>query len=387
MKVVLSRALLGLVLALATYDLGYAAQAGGVSPMDGIWASGTRTQTEQVSLQVDLLGDLGRLKFTKQVWTNGTSATCLYLFDHEGGTVKTTAFNLTESQGACPLQLSLALKLENESTLQLQPSDDFIPTVALQKLFGPVEAARMSRLPDNFDILGASPGMSQTDIEKILRDAGGYAEDPAFERKWGNQDAVNRVVMYKKAGAKQKSYGMPADFVTVVYSTAPVQVTDQPLHAIIVSREWNIAPEDQIVYTTLVSALNDKYGEPNSVQGELSARLYDREGARLQEQQYPNNVCPLKDNQRAAQNIYQYNFDATRSRGGFRGQARPDCGSVVETVARGSSQNGMANYLDITLINHDIIINDTWARFRMQAEREISTFLKGVSSANKKPKL
>jgi hypothetical protein len=150
---------------------------------NGVWFRQYDGPTGKVILMADLVGDLARFELTLFDWpVHGRLSTCQYYarLDIASGDYVSNAgaeiiLNAGSSSDDCVRRGRVSLTRDDWDYIKVSLEDlEEIPDLLLHEMIRPLDDWERAILPDNFDILGVTLGMTREEIEKNLIDERGF---------------------------------------------------------------------------------------------------------------------------------------------------------------------------------------------------------------------
>jgi len=361
------RLLLGLLVVVAL-----SAGSARASEFNGVWFRLHDGSTGKVTLKVELVVDVARFELELIDWPRyGRRSTCEYyarLHDVVSGEYVASAeaviiLNSGSSSDDCVRrgQVSLTRDSLDHIKVSLEGLEE-VPDLLLHEVDRPLGHWERATLPDNFDILGVSLGMTRAEIEKNLIEGRGFlvvSQNSNFRLHKTNW--IAETVTYRRSAENG-----PEDEVIVAYSTRYHDEPKEQDHAIVVRREANLRRDSNLTLDVLRQALTRKYGAPT----EGDNRRYGRDGRSVRGGNDPVEFCEPGNRH----HVVSYFFDPQQA-------FQSHCGSELHVDIETDRSTGFVEEYQLTLTSVDYINNNRWMVRARGMWVEIETFLQAMEGA------
>lgn len=366
-----------------------------VGPLEGFWQGGIDFAQGgwRVTLSADVVGDLGRLEIrsvtgprmaddpAQRAFPEGfayraakSPMACEYLFRIEGGAVTDLSPN-PNMISPLPCSPSPSIGLDRtgrgaEAALKVDFETDAMAfEIPIRASLRPMEPDEMSRTPENFDILGAGPGMSREAAEATLAQRGYARRDDRSIEYRGDGWSAEFVTFTPEAEVAAQA---PSDQITLWYSTRVEDGGRGPEHVVQAWRYVSYAPGEGPDVAALRAALDEKYGARAG--NPMESRHYDRTGALVPEAdpaEHETVGCAMVGQ---PMQIEQINAASIRFPlyGGNRVKVKRNCGSRIGLRVQTDPISGRVAGLLIHAFNDDLFLQDFWWRQRQPTLKTLS---------------
>jgi len=331
---------------------------------DGIWVGGYAPAGGKITMQAEFVGGLARFEIELWKWVGyGDTATCQYYARLDDNAWGELILNSGASSKQCARRGQVSvMRLRPDWTLVSFAGFKNIPDFTLHEVIRPLGQAERATLPDNFDILGVSLGMTREEIEKNLIDERGFVVvSQDSDLRLHRTHWVAEIITYRQ-GAKNG----PRDEVIVAYSIRYQDDTEGQDHAIMVRRESHLGQDSDLTVDVLREALTRKYGPPT----EDDNRRYGRDGRSIRGGNDPIEFCE-PGNRHHVESYFLGISQALRSH----------CGSELDVHIETDRSTGFVNEYKLSLISVDYINDNQWVVIAINIREEIETFLEAMEGA------
>jgi hypothetical protein len=339
---------------------------------NGVWFRQYDGPTGKVTLKAELVSDVGRFELELIDWPRyGRRSTCRYyvwLGDIASGEYIASAgaemiLNSGSSSDDCVRrgQVSLTRDSYEQIEVSLEGLEE-VPDLLLYEVVRPLGDWEWATLPENFDILGVSLGMTREEIEKNLIDERGFvvvSQKP--DLKLHKTNWIAETITYRRSAENG-----PRDEVIVAYSTRYYDEPEEQDHAIMVRRESHLGRYPNLTADVLREALTRKYGPPT----EGDDRRYGRDGRSVRRGDDPVEFCE-PGNRDDLGGHYFGRFQAFQSH----------CGSELDVYIETDRSTGFVEEYQLTLTSVDYINNNRWMVRAVGIWMEVKAFLEAMESA------
>lgn len=352
----------------ATLLFGASAHAQGA---DGVWFGGYKQGRTSINLQLANIEGVGRIDIDSKGWEPIGYGRCQYVYQYLNPTVDDV--HLNGSYGTpekCPPTLSFQMERAGPDSMKVTFTDR-IPLAEVELIAGlrPLRDEDRRVKVENLDIIGVKTGMSRTDAEAILKDAG-YEHDEQATRVATGREGWTLETHYFVKGAEDSD---EIDTISVAYSET------KSAKVMIVGRDWKIPETAKLTELTLKQALLDKYGPAYSTFGE--DRSYDRQGNNLPNSTERNKVCKRHS-------LQEIKFDWYRKGQIYRGSINLYCGPLTHMHIGSTRETGLASYIIQWIADPDEIWDNFWRTWSIGEHQKLDALYQSVSGAvGEAPKL
>jgi hypothetical protein len=338
---------------------------------DGVWFRQYDGPTGKVTLKADLIRDLARFELVLFDWPrHGSLSTCQYYarLDIVSGDYVVNAeaeiiLNSGSSSDDCVQRGRVSLTRDDWDYIKVSLEDLVeIPDLLLHEMIRPLDDWERAILPDNFDILGVTLGMTREEIEQNLIDERGFVVvSQDSDLRLHRTHWIAEIIIYRQ-GAKNG----PRDEVIVAYSIRHQDDTERQEHAIMVRRESHLGQDSDLTLNVLRLALTRKYGPPT----EDENRRYGRDGRSVRSGDDPIEFCE-PGNRHPVRSYFLGLSQALQSH----------CGSELDVDIKTDRSTGLVREYQLRLISVDYINNHQWTLRAIGIWMEIEAFLEAMEGA------
>lgn len=341
--------------------LGSIAHAG---DFDGIWFSGYAQGNGQITMQADFVDDLAKFDIEMRRWgQESLSGDCQYYARIGPDSTAKIILNAGASADFCAREGDILVTRTSLSGVQVSvvglPS---VPDFELNEAVRPIVDTEYATLPQNFDILDITLGMTRQEIEASLVGERGYVHLFDQDRTSTTANWQSDIIMYRKGEANEAN-----DIVQIAYSARPNGVPESEAYAVMVHREANLGDESRLHIDTLRNALSEKYGNPTR----NDDRRYGRDGNLVRSHNETTQFCEQGNRQRIE---YRAPFNSPR-------MFNSHCGSDLNVQIREDRSTGLVTQYRLTISSVDYLNNDFWIKLGTDRAAEFAAFIEAVSNA------
>jgi len=143
---------------------------------DGLWFGGHAEGQGKVTMQAAFVGNLARFEIELERWRGyDRSATCQYYARLDTNGWGELILNSGSASKACARRGRVGLTRDERDWIMVSLAGlNEIPDFTLDERIRPLGEEERSVLPENFDILGVTLGMTRGEIEENLVEGRGY---------------------------------------------------------------------------------------------------------------------------------------------------------------------------------------------------------------------
>jgi hypothetical protein len=331
---------------------------------DGIWSGGYAPAGGKITMQAEFVGDLARFEIEMRKWVGyGERATCQYYVRLDNNAWGTLILNSGSSSNKCAREGRISITRHNMDQVVVSLSGlKEIPDFTLDEVIRPLGDDELTTLPDNFDILGVSLGMTRQEIEKNLIEKRGYvlvSHDRLTIRK---ANWIAEIRTYRQGTGNAAN-----DEVIIGYSARNRGVSGSQSFAVAVRRGSVLGRESKLTVDVLRQALTRKYGAPTKADD----RRYGRDGKLVRDHDNTSQFCETGTRER----ISDHPFHASRS-------FQSHCGSELDVYIDYSRSTGFVEDYQLTLTSVDYLNNGRWTKLAIDLAVEIEAFLDAMAGAD-----
>jgi hypothetical protein len=237
-----------------------------------------------------------------------------------------------------------------------------IPDFTLDEKIRPLSQEERATVPDNFDILGVSLGMTRAEIEENLIEVRGYVINSDYdgysieELNW-----IAEMIVYQRNAANG-----PRERIFVAYSARHHDASSSQDIAAMVRRSSVLRRGSNLTIDVLRDALTRKYGAPTKGDD----RRYGRDGQLIRDHDDLSQFCEPGKRQK----VRDFVIDARHS-------FRSHCGSKLDVQIEFDEATGFVTEYALTLASVDYLNNGHWSKLAIDLAVEAEAFLGAMEGA------
>jgi hypothetical protein len=315
-------------------------------------------------MQAAFVGDLARFEIKMRRWVRyGESASCQYYARLDAEARGELILNSGSSSDECTRRggVSVTRHRPDQVVVSLSGLKE-IPKFTLDEKIRPLGEDERATLPENFDILGVSLGMTRAEIEKNLIEGRGFVLNPEYDYlKIEETNWIVQTVIYHRGTANDS-----VDEITVVYSARRHHESTDKDQGVMVRRRSHLGQMPNLNIDILRGALTRKYGVPTKG----NDRRYGRDGQLVRNHDDRSQFCEPG----TRRNMRDLFFDDRRV-------FSSHCGSELKVKTRFDDATGFVEEYVLTFSSVDYLNNGEWSKRAIDLEVEIEAFLQAIEGA------
>jgi len=330
---------------------------------NGIWSGSVGKERGEVTIKAEFVGEVARFKIEFKSWPGyGETANCRYYARLDDNVRGELILSPEYSSNDCAPRgrVGIARHRLEQITVSLSGLMD-IPDFTLDERVRPIGEWERATLPENFDILGVSLGMTREEIEKNLIEGRGFVLALGDRVTFRYYDFVSEMITYHRSSEIGTN-----DEVIVAYSIRHSDAPKEQDYATLVRRQSRLGRGPKLTVDALRQALTRKYGAPTRGDD----RRYDREGGLVDDHHDPMQFCEAG----ARQKIIDHYFGRSRT-------FQSHCGSELDVDIDTDRLTGLVDRYQLTLSSVDFLNNSDWVYQALNMAVEAETFLEAMEGA------
>lgn len=315
-----------------------------------------------IGFDLTQIGGYGELTIKPQGFGEMAFGSCVVNYTRDdSGAVKDMTPVVQLSSAKCPESVAFSIAPGSKGMYKIHFTDggalkgkdfDLFPVLR------PMSDEFKVTAPKGFDILGATIGMSRTDVEAILSNEG-YSVQEGYNAETEYTDGrVGASAVWGKR--PQSDLRGPEDSIGVTYTAVPKGEESSALVEAM-QRQWNIPAEANLSVANLKKSLAEKHG---AVTSQFDGRFYDRAG----------NLNPAAFQQVCADDVHLQSVTTKVNLPGSSEEmsVTPSCGASVDIMVLDSFETkGLATMLKLKLTKGDIAYSAFWESWSKTEEAEL----------------
>jgi len=353
------RLLLGLLVVVAL-SVGRA----GANDFDGIWVGGYAPAGAEITMQGAIVGQLARFEIEMKRWVGyGERATCQYYARLDDNAWGELILNLGSSSGECARRGRIGVTRHRPDQVAVSLSGlREIPDFTLNEVIRPLGEGERAVLPDSFDILGVSLGMTREEIEKNLIEGRGFVQgSESGNRANKRSNWIAETIIYRRDTTNGST-----DKIIVTYSARRHDGSAGRDVAVMVRRNSHLGWKPNLLVDVLREALTRKYGAPT----QDDDRRFGRDGQLVGDHADLSQFCEPGTRQKVDGHPFHLS-DYFRSH----------CGSELDIRIKSQVSTGLVEEYWLTLTSVDYLNNGHWLKLAIDMWAEIEAFLEAMEGA------